>query len=84
MKHWLQEIERAYERYCQKRFPLPSAEDIQRLEDRINVTFPDDFREYLLQYNGGWFRTPVLDASRRRLRPLNRCAQQASVRRGGA
>lgn len=61
MTQWMPEIERAYERYCQKRFPLPSAEDIQRLEDRVNVTFPDDFREYLLQYNGGWFRTPVLD-----------------------
>jgi hypothetical protein len=61
MNHGIPEIERAYERYCQKRFPLPSTEEVQQLEDRINVTFPEDYRDYLLQYNGGWFRTPVLD-----------------------
>lgn len=45
----------AYESFCETRFPLPSEADVTALEQRIGVTLPDDYRRYLLEYNGGFF-----------------------------
>jgi hypothetical protein len=48
----------AYERFCSKRFPLPTEDEVAALERSIDLQFPPDFREYLLEYNGGVFNEP--------------------------
>ena len=50
------EVERVYRSYVRERFPLPSEEEVAALEARINVRFPPDYRQFLLEYNGGWFK----------------------------
>jgi hypothetical protein len=51
-------IEYAYLLYCTERFQLPSEEQIGELEERIGVLLPDDYREFIREYNGGWFSEP--------------------------
>lgn len=51
-------IERAYQSFAVERFALINENAIQALEQRIKVALPDDYREYLLQYNGGNFNEP--------------------------
>lgn len=53
-------IEYAYRRFCTERFPLPTESQLQALERRIGVRFPDDFRHYILEFNGGYFNEPVI------------------------
>lgn len=48
----------AYDRFCEGRFPLPTADDVAGLERRLEVVFPASFRDYLLNFNGGWFMDP--------------------------
>jgi hypothetical protein len=48
----------AYERFCTRRFPLPTEAEVADLERTIEMEFPADFREYLLEYNGGVFNEP--------------------------
>ena len=45
-------IEDAYRRFAIERFSLPSEEQIGELETRIGVVFSDDYRRFLLEYNG--------------------------------
>lgn len=49
-------IQGVYERFVRDRFPLPSEAQVASLEHRINVRFPPEYRRFLLEYNGGWFR----------------------------
>lgn len=51
-------IEAAYRAYCRERFPLPTEKDVADLEQRIGVSLPDDFRQFVLEYNGGYFVEP--------------------------
>jgi hypothetical protein len=51
-------IKYAYRRFCTKRFPLPSEAQLAELEQRIGVVFPDDYRHYILGFNGGYFSEP--------------------------
>jgi hypothetical protein len=51
-------IEFAYRRYSRKRFPLPTEAQVRALEERIQVDFPDDYREFVLKFNGGYFIEP--------------------------
>jgi SMI1/KNR4 family protein SUKH-1 len=51
-------IQSAYERFCKKRFPLPSEQQVAALERRIGVSLPEDYRRYILEFNGGWFTEP--------------------------
>jgi hypothetical protein len=51
-------IDDAYRRFCRKRFPSPLKEQVADLEDRLGVTFPSDYRSYILEYNGGFFTEP--------------------------
>jgi hypothetical protein len=53
-------IDRAYRDFCRTLFPPPLAADVSALERQINVTFPQDFRDYLLNYNGGFFAEPEI------------------------
>ncbi len=51
-------IEFAYRRFCTERFPLPAESDIQRVESRIGVPLPHDYRWFLTKFNGGIFSEP--------------------------
>jgi hypothetical protein len=53
-------IESAYRRFSRKRFPLPTDAQLHALENRINVEFPSDYREFLLEFNGGYFIEPEI------------------------
>ena len=53
-------IQNAYDRFSTQRFALPSASRLDELERRIRVTFPEDYRRFLLQYNGGYFNEPEI------------------------
>lgn len=51
-------IEAAYNLFCEERFPLPAETQVAALERRIKVSFPDDYRQFLVEYNGGFFTEP--------------------------
>jgi hypothetical protein len=42
--------------------PLPSLRDVELLEARLGIQFPEDFRDYLLNYNGGYFDRALLSS----------------------
>jgi hypothetical protein len=48
----------AYDRFSKERFPLPSESQLKSLEQRIGVSLPDDYRQFVLQFNGGYFNEP--------------------------
>ncbi len=48
-------IAAVYAKYCRQQFPLPNEQEVDELENRLGVTFPDDYRQYLLDFNGGFF-----------------------------
>ena len=54
-------IEYAYSRFCTKRFPLPTEMQVSALEQRIKIDFPDDYRQFLLEFNGGYFNEPEIE-----------------------
>jgi hypothetical protein len=62
-------IEDRYRRFADKRFPLPTEAQASDLEERIGVTLPSDYREFLLRYNGGYFTEPDI------LAPSKECPQ---------
>lgn len=51
-------IDYAYAAFCEERFSLPTDELVAALERRMSAAFPDDYREFLLKYNGGFFSEP--------------------------
>lgn len=51
-------IDYAYNRFCIEHFPLPRESNIAHLEARIGVLLPEDFRRYVLEFNGGYFDDP--------------------------
>jgi hypothetical protein len=51
-------IEDAYQRFSRKRFGLPTEEQVADLEKRLGIAFPDDYRQFILSYNGGYFSEP--------------------------
>jgi hypothetical protein len=53
-------IEKVYREFCRERFPLPTEQQVSELERRIKVSFPDDYRRFLLEYNGGYFSEPYI------------------------
>lgn len=53
-------IENVYERFAVERFPLPSEGQVAELERRIGVKLPNDYREFLLHFNGGYFNEPEI------------------------
>ncbi|HVK13439.1 MAG TPA: SMI1/KNR4 family protein, partial [Gemmataceae bacterium] len=38
-----------------QRFPLPTEQQLVALEDRLKTRLPDDYRRFILNYNGGLF-----------------------------
>ncbi len=53
-------IENAYAQFGKERFPLPSEGKLAELEGRISVRFPDDYRKFILEFNGGYFKCPEI------------------------
>jgi len=53
-------IDDAYRRFLKERFPLPTAAQVAALEERIHVQFRDDYRRFLLDFNGGYFQCPEI------------------------
>lgn len=53
-------IEHAYERFCTERFPLPKPETVAALEKLRGVPFPNDYRDFLQNWNGGFFSEPTI------------------------
>jgi len=53
-------IEDAYRKFSTERFPLPSQSQLDELERRIGVAFPEDYRQFVLQFNGGYFTEPEI------------------------
>jgi len=53
-------IEYAYARWARKRLPLPTEQQVAELESRLGVELPEDYRQYLLEFNGGVFEDPEI------------------------
>ena len=53
-------IENAYNRFCTEQFPLPGEDQVSALERLIGVKFPEDYRRYVLDFNGGYFNEPEI------------------------
>ena len=51
--------------------PLPSEAQVADLERRIKVEFPADYRQFLLDFNGGYFDDPNIEA------PDSECPQES-------
>lgn len=54
----MKNAEIAYKSFCKERFPSPSETDVCNLEDKLRISLPPDYRQYLLKYNGGFFNEP--------------------------
>jgi hypothetical protein len=52
----------AYAACCKERFHLPVEEQVVKLEGRVGVSLPPDYRQYLLDFNGGFFTEPEIVA----------------------
>jgi hypothetical protein len=55
-------IQSAYDRYCQERFSSTSEARVSALEQKIGVVLPDDYRRFVLEFNGGYFNEPEITA----------------------
>jgi hypothetical protein len=53
-------IESAYRPFSSERFPLPTEAQVRALEMRIKVDSPEDHRQILLDFNGGYFTEPEI------------------------
>lgn len=53
-------IKNAYDRFAVRRFPLPSEVQLAMLESHIGVRFPEDYRRFVLEFNGGYFHEPEI------------------------
>ena len=54
----MDKIADAYNRFCEKRFPLPSEFQVANLERKMGVPLPTDYRQFILTFNGGYFSEP--------------------------
>ena len=51
-------IEYAYKAFCDEKFPLPTEEQVAALEEHLGIPLPKNYRQFLLEYNGGFFTEP--------------------------
>ena len=70
-------IRAAYNAFCEERFPLPTGKAISDLETRIGVELPADYRQYLVEFNGGFFSEPEITP------PLEECPADRLISMGG-
>ena len=55
-------IEDAYAKFCFERFGMATEQQLVLCERRCGITFPDDYRRYVLAYNGGYFNEPDFES----------------------
>ena len=48
-------IDSLYKVFCTESSPLPTERQVTELEKRIGVSLPEDYRQLILEYNGGMF-----------------------------
>jgi hypothetical protein len=53
-------IKNAYDRFAVERFPLPSEAQLADLERQVGVRLPEDYRRFVLEFNGGYFKCPEI------------------------
>ncbi len=53
-------VQSAYERFCKQRFPLPNPGELAALEQCHGIVFSDDYRRFILDFNGGYFKCPEI------------------------
>jgi hypothetical protein len=53
-------FEHVYQTFATERFPLPTVKQLDERETRIGVRFPEDYRRFILKYNGGFFNEPEI------------------------
>lgn len=53
----MKNIDKAYLAFCKKNFPLPSEKQVIGCERKLG-RLPSDYRQFLLEYNGGSFSEP--------------------------
>ena len=53
-------IDNVYSRFSVERFPLPREAQLVAIERRIGVRFPEDYRRFVLECNGGYFNEPEI------------------------
>lgn len=53
-------IDFAYRQFCRERFPLPTDSQLRAVEMRIGVELPADYRQFILEFNGGYFSDPTI------------------------
>jgi SMI1-KNR4 cell-wall len=51
-------IDSAYQQFCTKRFGLPNQKQLVDLEKNLGVVLSEDYKTFILSYNGGRFREP--------------------------
>lgn len=57
-------VDSAYDAYCTDRFPLPSADHIDKRVSRLGVPLPPEYKAYLLKHNGRYFNMyPSIDVT---------------------
>jgi hypothetical protein len=56
-------IDDAYRRFSTERFPLPNQSAIEAMEQRIGVKLPEDYRRFVLEFNGGYFNEPLIESN---------------------
>ena len=52
-------IRAVYDRFCTRRFALPTKQRLCEVEAVIGATFPADFRKFILEFNGGVFENAL-------------------------
>lgn len=67
-------IEAAYDQFCEERFPAPTEKQVADLEQRIGISLPEDYREFVLAFNGGFFAEPWI------VPPSEECPLEDSLR----
>jgi hypothetical protein len=64
-------FEDIYREFSTERFPIPDNAQVIELERRLAIDLPEDYREFILTYNGGYFNEP-------KIRPVGKgCPQDA-------
>lgn len=53
-------FDHVYKTFATERFPLPTVEQLDELENRIKVRFPSAYRWFILNHNGGFFNEPEI------------------------
>jgi hypothetical protein len=53
-------VKQVYESFCEERFALPTESQVAEIEKRMRFRFPEDYRDFVLTFNGGYFSEPII------------------------